>query len=42
MKHIGETKRTAKKRLTELLYAVKKRDELNGIAVHVHKYQHSI
>ena len=42
MKHIGETKRTTKKRLMELRYAVKKRDELNGIAVDVHKYQHCI
>ena len=42
MKYIGETKRTIKKRLTEHRFAVKKGEELNGIAVHVHKYQHVI
>ena len=42
MKYIGETKRTMKKRLTEHRYAVKKGDEQNRIAVHIHKDQHSI
>lgn len=40
--YIGETKWTIKKRLTEHRYAVKKGDELNGIAAQVHKYQHAI
>ena len=40
--YIGETGRTLKKRLTEHKQAVRRFDEKNGIAVHVHQHDHRI
>ena len=42
LKYIGETKRSLKTRMAEHKYAVRRGDERNGIAVHVHQLQHSI
>ena len=40
--YIGETGRTLKKRLAEHKQAVRRFDEINGIAVHVHQHDHHI
>ena len=40
--YVGETGRTLKKRLAEHKQAVRRFDENNGIAVHVHQHDHHI
>ena len=40
--YVGETGRTLKKRLAEHKQAVRRFDERNGIAVHVHQHDHHI
>ena len=40
--HFGKTGRNLKKRIVEHKYAVKRKDDKNGIAVHVNDHNHRV